>query len=67
MKIRSAVPGPRTVVSYLTVGKKTKKTSVKHIRYRLIGDCVNQREMHENDENHDTAINITQRTESDRS
>jgi len=41
-----SVPFPRTVVSYFVAngkknrknGKKTKKTSVKHIRIRLIGD-----------------------------
>jgi len=45
MKIRSAVA--KTVVWYFCGGrkkneqaKKTKKTSVKHIRIRLIGGCV---------------------------
>jgi len=47
MKIRSVVP--RTVVSYFwrtekaeKNKKKQKKTSVKHIRYSLIGGCVNK-------------------------
>jgi len=43
MKIRSAVPENGCLI-FLTDGKKTKKqqkTTVKHIRYRLIGGCVN--------------------------
>ena len=51
---KSVQPFPRTVVSYSVAdGKKTektnkkqnknKKTSVKHIRIRLIGGCVNKR------------------------
>jgi len=41
---KSIQPFLRTVVSYLTVGKnkKSKKTPVKHTRYRLISGCVNQ-------------------------
>jgi len=46
MKIRSAVPENGCLI-FLADGnqneKKTKKTSAKHIRYRLIGDCVNYR------------------------
>jgi len=49
MKIRSAVPENGCLI-VLVDGKKTKKnktknkkkTSVKHIRYRLIGGCVKQ-------------------------
>ena len=47
MKIRSAVPENGCLI-FFADGKKTKKqkktkiTSVKHIRYRLIGGCVNQ-------------------------
>jgi len=40
MKIRSAVPENGCLI-FLADGKKQKKTSVKHIRYRLIGGCVN--------------------------
>ena len=42
MKIRSAVPENGCII-FLAYGKKQKqkKTSVKHIRYRLIGGCVN--------------------------
>jgi len=46
MKIRSAVPKNGCLI-FLVDGKKTgkkqktEKTSVKHIRYRLIGGCVN--------------------------
>ena len=44
MKIRSAVPDGTVVWYFLTDGKnkkETEKTSVKHIRIRLIGGCVN--------------------------
>jgi len=41
MKIRSAVPENGCLI-FLRTKKKQKKTSVKHIRYRLIGGCVNQ-------------------------
>ena len=42
MKIRSAVPKNGCLI-FLTDGKKTKKTSAKHIRIRLLpeGGCVN--------------------------
>jgi len=43
MKIRSAVPENDCLIFFVD-GKKTKKTektSVKHICYRLIGGCVN--------------------------
>jgi len=39
MKIRSAVPENGCLIRRR---KKNKKTSVKHIRYRLIGGCVNE-------------------------
>ena len=44
MKIRSAVPEIGRLIFLRTKKKqkKTKKTSVKHIRYRLIGGCVNK-------------------------
>ena len=42
MKIRSAVPENGCLV-FLWRTKKNKKTSVKHIRIRLIGGCVNER------------------------
>jgi len=41
MKIRSAVPENGCLV-FLTDEKKQKNTSVKHIRIRLIGGCVNK-------------------------
>jgi len=47
-KIRSAVPENGCLI--LVDGKKqkkTKKTSVKHIRYRLIGGCVNKSHSHD--------------------
>jgi len=40
MKIRSAVPENGCLI-FFDGRKKTKKTFVKHIRYRLIGGCVN--------------------------
>ena len=45
MKIRSAVPenGCLIFLADRKNKKKQKKTSVKHIRYRLIGGCVNKR------------------------
>jgi len=46
MKIRSAVPENGCLVFFFVADgkteKKTKKTSVKHIRIRLIGGCVNK-------------------------
>jgi len=44
MKIRSAVPENGCLVFFdgrKKTEKKQKKTSVKHIRIRLIGGCVN--------------------------
>jgi len=41
MKIRSAVPENGCLVFLWRTKKKQKKTSVKHIRIRLIGGCVN--------------------------
>ena len=45
MKIRSAVPENGCLIFFdgqkENRKQKTKKTSVKHIRYRLIGGCVN--------------------------
>jgi len=48
MKIRSAVPENGCLVFFCGVRQKTKKkqkinkkTSVKHIRIRLVGGCVN--------------------------
>ena len=48
MKIRSAVPENGCLIFFADgkkqkKTKKNKKTSVKHIRYRLIGGCVNKR------------------------
>jgi len=40
MNIRLAVPENGSVF-FVANGKKQKKTSVKHIRIRLIGGCVN--------------------------
>ena len=44
MKIRSAVPENGCLIFFADEKnkKKNKKTSVKHIRYRLIGGCVNE-------------------------
>jgi len=47
MKIRSAVPENGCLIfggrkKQKKTKNKTKKTSVKHIRYRLIGGCVNE-------------------------
>jgi len=39
MKIRSAVPENGCLI-FFADGKKTKKTSVKHIRIRLISGCA---------------------------
>jgi len=46
MKIRSAVPENGCLVFLLRTkkNKTNKKTSVKHIRMRLIGGCVNKYE-----------------------
>jgi len=46
MKIRSAVPENGCLIFFANrkhkkTQKKQKKTSVKYIRYRLIGGCVN--------------------------
>jgi len=43
MKIRSAVPENGCLIAVVDEKKtkKNKKTFVKHIRYRLIGGCVN--------------------------
>jgi len=41
MKIRSAVPENGCLTFFVDRKKNKKKPSVKHIRYRLIGGCVN--------------------------
>jgi len=42
MKIRSAFPENGCLVFLWRTEKKNKKTSVKHMRIRLIGGCVNK-------------------------
>jgi len=56
MKIRSAVPENGCLVFFdgrektKNIQKKQKKTSVKHIRIRLIGGCVNKSQMDDDDD-----------------